>query len=223
MTSIAMATREIIKIKPFIEDFLGRNLINYNSLAQDILPDVEKRVGEKVKVASVAMALRRIGEKYQEEYDSKISKKLKEFVGSSMTIRLHLFEITVRLDQPFTDIVSAINNVVSKNDYLSIIKGNAEMSIITSSKHKERIIEICKPATIINISDDLAAIFINIPEDSSITPGLFYYFSKALTIEGINISELVSTFSEMQFILEDKFISDASRIITDLIKYTEVE
>lgn len=225
MVSVAEAAREIIKNRPFLEDALARNIINYNSLAIEIEDEIAKMVYPKiVKTTSISMALRRIGERYKESYDGKIEKELREFTDSETTIKYDLFEITIDLDfkvdlsKLVTDIY--LNIQADRNDFLSIIKGRRELTIITQIKYLKIIRKICSGYAIKKEIFDLAALSLNIPEDSLVTPGLFYYFTKALTLEGINIIELVSTFSEMQFILEEHVVNDASRIIRKMIRNT---
>ncbi len=226
MTTVSAVVREIIRNRSFLEDALARNIINYNSLAMELEEEIKKKLHPKqVKLTSISMALRRIGEKYRLNYDHKIDAKLREFTDSETTIKYDLFEITIKLTS-MVNISKLISDIYSKidtdiSDFLSIIKGRTEITIITHIKYREIIKKICQHFIIKNETYDLAALSLNIPSDSLITPGLFYYFTKALTLEGINISELVSTFSEMQFILDEQVVNDASRVIRNMIKNTK--
>ena len=225
MVSISEAAREIIKKKPLLEDFLSKGIINYNSLALDIEKEIQTLVGkEKVKISSIAMALRRIGEHYRKTVDNEISKKLKEFVNTNTTIQYDLFELTINISEikNISHLISKIYNTIdtSEGDFISITKGRTEITIITNMKLRNKILELLTTGDIKDEILDLAALSISIPDDSLKTKGLFYYFTKALTLEGINIIELVSTYTEMQFILDEEDVHKATALIRNLIKTT---
>lgn len=225
MVSISEAAREIIRKKPLLEDFLSKGIINYNSLAIDIKDEIQTLVGhDKVKISSVAMALRRIGEHYRETVDNEISRKLRDFVNTNTTIHYDLFEITIAISEGknISRLISRIYGTIDtrKGDFLSITKGRSEITIITNMKLRKKIHELIGGHDIKDEVLDLATLSISLPEDSLKTTGLFYYFTKALTLEGINIVELVSTYTEMQFILDEEDIHNATELIRNLIKTT---
>lgn len=225
MVSISEAAREIIRKKPLLEDFLSKGIINYNSLAIDIKDEIQTLVGhDRVKISSVAMALRRIGEHYRETVDNEISRKLRDFVNTNTTIHYDLFEITIAISEGknISRLISRIYGTIDtrKGDFLSITKGRSEITIITNMKLRDKIHELIGGHDIKDEILDLATLSISLPEDSLKTTGLFYYFTKALTLEGINIIELVSTYTEMQFILDEEDIHNATELIRNLIKTT---
>lgn len=226
MLSIASAAREIISRRPFIEDALSQGIINYNTLASQIQPEIERLIGLKqTKISSISMALRRIGDQYKIKITDTINQKLTDFVGSDTSLKYDLFEITYQITSGMnlSDRISKLYNdlTVDPSDFLSITKGRTELTIITNTRNKSSVSEAFKDIKIKNMTSNLAALTITIPDDSLKIPGLFYYFTKALTLEGLSIVELISTFTEMQFILEEEYISDASRIIRGLLKNAE--
>ncbi len=228
MSSIAEITRELVKSKPFLEDALVRGIINYNSLAEELIPQIEQITGEKnVKLPTVAMALRRLGDQLQTQYVGQIEGKLKDFINSDMIIKYDLFEITVGLgrDGSIGSQLAELYNIVpiNPNSFLSITQGTTETTIITQNRYKQEIMNLFRGQRLASTIDGLSALSIRIPENSSEVPGLFYYFTKALTMEGINIVELISTFSEMQFILSEDDVSKAAQVIRSLFKKLDIE
>jgi len=226
MLTVAQATREIISQRPFIEDALTQGIINYNSLAKIISEEVVFKTGKSnIKETTISMALRRIGEQYKTNITTKTVSKIKDFLGSDTSLRYDLFEITYPMTGKvdFAKVISKIFDgiTVSPNDFLSVTKGRSEVTIITNARNKSKVRSVFNNLVPKNETHNLAALTITIPEDSLEVPGLFYFFTKALTMEGINIVELISTFSEMQFVLEEDFIADAARIIRNLVKSAE--
>ncbi len=228
MSSIAEIARELVKRKPFLEDALTRGIINYNALAEELLPQIQEMAGSKeVKLTTVSMALRRLGEQLNAKHVVQIEKKLRDFVSSDMIIKYDLFEITVRL-VPNINLASSLSKIyelipVTSKSFLSVTQGSMEATIITHIHYKSQILEILKQFEIISIIDDLAALVIRIPENSTEVPGLFYYFTKALSMDGISIIELISTFSEMQFIVDEDDVPNASKTIRRLLKKVEID
>ncbi|WP_246615922.1 hypothetical protein [Aquimarina litoralis] len=59
MKTITDCVHNILRHQPFLEDALSRDIINFSSLATDLLPQVEKEMRKPVKPGSIVMALRR--------------------------------------------------------------------------------------------------------------------------------------------------------------------
>ncbi len=222
MASIAQVTRELVSRQPFLEDALARGIINYNALAEELRPKIEERVGRKVQPASISMSLRRLSQTVKKNQFERIEKHLQEFVGSDTTIKYDLFELTIRFNsnEDPSEVIGRLyeSGRYSSNDFLSLTKGTSELSIIANLKHRDFIKKLVNPKSIKSEVLGLAALSVFIPEDSLQIPGLFYYFTKALTTEGINIIELISTFSEIQFIVDEPDVLETSKIIRSLIR-----
>ncbi len=229
MRSVAEITRDIIERKPFLEDALVRGIINFNSLAEEIFPEVkEKTRNSDVKLTTIAMALRRLSENLQQRNILTIEKKLQEFVDSQTTLRYDLSETTFEIDKKSSEFGNKIGQIYSlvpieKGSYLSITMGTNEITVISRSKYEKEISNILRGAKIKSKVKNLAAVSITIPEDSLDNPGLFYYFTKALTMDGINIVELISTFSEMHFIVYEDDVSEASKTLRKILRKVEIE
>ena len=52
--------------------------------------------------------------------------------------------------------------------------------------------------------ENLSSLTLNIPESSIETIGLFYIVTRALNWENINIIDIVSTYTEMTFIVKEE-------------------
>ncbi|RMG38051.1 MAG: hypothetical protein D6732_05625 [Methanobacteriota archaeon] len=228
MVSVAEITRELVKSKPFLEDALIRGIINYNALAEELLPQVQERYTEgSVKLATISMALRRLGEQLSTQHIAQIQKKLGEFASSDMVIKYDLFEITVEISSA-KDLGKTLSKLyqivpITPNSFLSVTQGTSETTVITQSHYRHEIMELFNNFTLISKIDNLAALSLRIPETSAENPGLFYYITKTLAMDGINIVELISTFSEMQLILDEEDVAEASKTIRRLFKKVEVE
>jgi len=226
VSSIAQITRELVARQPFLEDALAKGIINYNSLAEELKPKVEKILGTTVQATSIAMSLRRHSRSVKHNLIDRVEKRLKEFVGSDTTIKYDLFEITLKLrtDEDPSELISKLyeKDRYRSADYISLTKGISELSIIANIRHRDFIRSVIPTDRIKCEVLGLAALSVFIPEDSLQIPGFFYYFTKAITMEGVNIIELISTFSEIQFIIEEPDVLETSRIVRSLIQQSHL-
>jgi len=224
MPSIAQVVSEIVEKKAFLESALATGIINYSRLAEDIVQEVRndpKLRGTKVKQSAVMMALRRLAGSLNEDY-----KKLSDIIGASSSLEMdyskyNLFSATIERSSEVNNIIRSLYDIVDigNRDFLTITSGMTEVTIISNMRHQEEILSQFEQSAILNIDNDLASISLIIPEDSFQTPGLFYLVTKQLFWDGINIREVVSTLTEMNFIVKQIDIPDVMTSLQRLIDH----
>lgn len=213
MITVAFAVSQIIKGKPFLEEALSQDLINLSSLSRLILPEVEKLTAKRVKVAAVLMALKRHPQILQ------TSLRVKKVLGErhDLIIRSNLIEFTIlNVDFPIEKHKRVVEFAEeTKKYFLTITQGIFETTVIVSQELREKIEAILVKDKIISQFDNLSSITIRLPGKTVLTPGVYYSILKILAWEGINVVEVVSTFSEFTIILEDKEVSRAFSLFKD--------
>lgn len=164
------------------------------------------------------MSLRRISEKTIE------SKNPVKFLESDIMIKSDLFEVTILKSDTIIENIKKLYDLMdfSKGDFITISHGMYEITIISNEKFKEKIKNIFPKEKIIKIIDDLSSLTIKIPTQAVSEVGYFYTFTKALNWENINIVEIVSTFTELTFILDENEIPHAFSTIKNIIKNKSV-
>ena len=220
MVSISHIARKIVKRSPFLEEALFKNIINYASLAIELKPEIEKDLGKEVDRAAIVMALRRLKDELDKSFVKGQSIKFSE---SDMIIKSDLVEMT------FVNSVSIITNIIklydsidfSKGDFLTITHGLYEITIIYSRKYKGKIKKFFESEKMIKSIEGLSSLTIRIPEQAINTIGFFYVVTKNLNWENINIIEIVSTLTEMTFILREDDIPRAFNTVKKLIEESE--
>ncbi len=185
-------------------------------MAEEIKKDVEKEYGNKVKNSAVMMALRRAQIKLGKSFVRTSTISLKE---TDISTKSDLFEITVlKSDSVINNIVKLYNIIdFSHGDFLTVTQGVHEITLISNKKYKNKIEKIMEYEKIIKIVDNLASLTINIPMESIKEVGLFYTITKALNWENICIIEIVSTLTELTFILKEDDIPNAFKVMKNLI------
>ncbi|MBN1385374.1 hypothetical protein JW968_00160 [Candidatus Woesearchaeota archaeon] len=214
MVTIAHIAKKLIEDKPFLLDALAKKIINYGALADMIQPDVEKEMGKKVKHSAVMMAIRR----YADALD-KVDAAQKFDYNSEIIMKTNLCDIAVSKSPSLFIKLKKIYETVNyeKGDQLNVIHGNNEVSIIISSKYLEKISKILEGERILNTEKDLVSLSLSYGMDFYRTPGIIYHVTKLFAWENINIIEIVSTLTELTFIISNKDSMRAYNALQKLI------
>ncbi len=216
MVTVSHLVEKIIEQKPFIQEALSNGIINNAALADQMLPEIEKELKKKVKFSAVNMAIRRLSEKLEQSFIS----KAKFDKNSDITLKSNLIEITVYKMEDSQEYIKELYSLVDikGGDFLTITQGLHELMIITNEKYEQKILEMFPNKLIKKSIKNLSSITINIPEESIETIGLFYIVTRALNWENIPIVDIVSTFTEMTFIIKEEDTARSFNVLKELIK-----
>lgn len=200
MPNITQISRQLIEKIPFVEEGIFKGIVHYGGLAKYLQPEIEKQLKRKVKLSAIIMGLRRIGEDIQAKHLVEV-KKLG--IKSEIIVRSDLFEITIINSKRTTNKIKDIHTLVnfSKDDFLAITQGIYETTIITNKRHLLGIQQIFSKEETEIIINDLSALILRIPPESWKIVGLFYIVIKKLSWHNIGVIEIVSTLTEMTFII----------------------
>jgi aspartokinase len=215
MATISHIVKQMIKDKPFIEEALARGIINYAALAEELRPGISSELGKKVKTSAVMMALRRLAEGLK----IKFKKEKIRFDEGDITIRSDLFEVTILKSSSVVNNIRRLYDLVdfSRGDLLTITQGIYEVTIITNKRYRARVMKILEKEEIVKTINDLSSLTIKIPLKAVETSGFFYFITKALHWNNINIIEIVSTLTEMTLILDEKDVPRTFSTIKELV------
>jgi len=216
MVTVAHLVEKMIEQKPFLQESLNQGIINNAALAERLLPQIEKELKKKVKFSAVNMAIRRLGEKLKKSFVHTVKFDL----NSDITIKSNLVEIIVYKTEELQNNIKKLYTIVNlnKGDFMTITQGLHEVMIITNQKHEPKVLDVFLGSTVKKKIRNLASLTINIPEESVETMGFFYLVTRTLNWENINIIDIVSTFTEMTFIIKEKDTSRAFEVLSKLIK-----
>ncbi len=214
MITVPEATKKIVERSRYLTEAMSKGLVNYSSLARYIKPELEAMLLKPVSEASILMALRRLERELQPKFVP-----LKIFTTPpDMIVRSNLFEITLSNSEMLSHMYQQLfeKHKEQKSSFFTMTEGLAETTFIASNDLRQSFEQILKDQTILAIIEHLSAITIRLPEESITTSGVYYFFLKSLAWEGINITEVVSTYLELTIILEDKQIHRAFGILQSL-------
>ncbi len=216
MANVTDVVEKIIAEKPFIQEGLSRGIINHAALAEELTPMIEKELKHKVKFSAVNMAIRRLSEKMHKTVMADIS--FDEF--TDISLRTDLAEITLFHHIDSNKIIQQLYALVDlkSGDFLSITQGMHELMIITNDRYFEKIKKLLPGNIIKHSMKNLSSITVNIPTQTTNTFGLFYISTRALNWDNVNIIDIISTHTEMTFIVREEDAPRALEALKRLIK-----
>ncbi|MBL7054535.1 hypothetical protein ISS05_02145 [Candidatus Woesearchaeota archaeon] len=216
MVTTSHLVKKLLENKPFLLEGLSKGMISHSSLAEELKPKIEGELNKKVKDAAIIMALRR----YSEELNEKLMLSKKFNFSGEINMKTHICDFNVLKTQPLLAKIKSLYNLVDfeKGDFLNIIVGNNEVSIVINEKHKDKLLKFLKDEKIINKEFGLVALNITFSGDFIHTPGIIFQVVRKLAWENINVFEVISTMTELTFIIGKKDSMNSYDIMDQLVK-----
>lgn len=200
MVTVSHLVQKYVQGKPFLQEAIVRGIVSYGSLAEEAKPVIEKELGKKINTFAVTMALRRYAEKLIE-----IHKPKKEVRPSELMMKTNLCDITFVKSPSLMKKLDILYRKMDfeKGDIMNIIQGSYEISIISGEKHEKIILELLKNEKMIHLERGLVSLTLIYEYNNEFlyTPGAIFTAIRLLSWEDINIFEVVSTNTELTFII----------------------
>jgi len=216
LKTIASCVQEILVSRPFLEEALAREIINFSALAKDLNATISEMLRKPVKDGAITMALRR----YNQPLTVKNSVQLKTIFKNlgDITVRSNLSDFTFQNSKTLIKSHSKVLEKINTNQqiFYAFTRGIFESNIIISSSKKDRLFEVFKEETLIGSQDNLSAISINLPKGNSKIAGLYYQIFKRLAWDNVTLYEVISTTNEFTILVEDHLVDKAFSVIKGL-------
>lgn len=216
MVTVSHLAKKIVSEQAFVEEALGRGIISIANLAEEMLPKIEKELNKKVRHAAVVMALRRYSDEIAER-----RKKARAFdYTGEIVMKTNMCDFTVIKTTSLLSKLKTIHSLVDfeRGDTLNVIIGNNEVSVIINEKYMQKLARFLSGEKILNKEQGLVALTIIFTADDFMhTPGVIFDAVRKLAWENINIYEIVSTMTELTFILNKKDSMKAYNVLQELV------
>ncbi|MEM3525973.1 MAG: ACT domain-containing protein [Candidatus Jordarchaeaceae archaeon] len=215
--SIAEAARLIVSGKPSILDGMRQGVINFSALAEMIKEQVMEIVGRKsVNVDSIKMALMR----YAEELKSKqqfLERQIAEVTANSvLELKNNVAVLTIN-QKGFIIRLDQILNSLDSFRFLQLTQGTETFTVVTDLQSKEKIVKVVGKSNIVLEIDDQSAIVIVSPKQIIDVPGVIAYITDLLSSNGINITQIISCYTDTLLIVDRKDALKAYQILENKI------
>ena len=214
--TVSHLVKKIVGENSFLMEAMGKELISYGNLAEQLKQDIEKELGKKVKEPAIIMALRRYADDLRD-----FDKKTRRFrFEGEILMRTNIMDFNIVKSNSLLNKIKNLYGLIDfeRGDVLNIILGNNEVSIITNEKYKEKLSNFLKGEKIINKEFDVVSLTLSFrSKDFIYTPGVVFTAVRNLAWNNINILEIVSTMTELTFILKKKDSIKAYNILSSLV------
>ena len=188
--------------------------MNMSSYAYKIKPEVEIITKKKVTITSLVVSLSRIKKELKKQQPL-----IRDIEIKNITTKLPITEIVYDNSEKFIEELGTLHKEISlsREDFFVSTSSINEMNIIVSSKVASKVIKHFKNKPKI-INHNFAAIGISFGSENFGTPNVFFSLISVMARARINIEELVSTSTELIFIIAEKDFTQTVSLFSKLYK-----
>jgi hypothetical protein len=210
--STAELTREYIDSHPSVRDCISKDLINYSSLARQIMKDLGLTHEEAVLAACRRYALKLS----KTDLEGQIIGIFKE---STLEVKSRIIIVIAKNDWVvLRNLEEVVKKILAEKSALQIIQSSNAITVMSEDKHLPTIQKAIGDEYILRIREELAEITLKSPSRIEDVPGSFAYISGILAENGINLVEAVSCYTDTIFVVEKDVVMKAFEILSGLIE-----
>lgn len=221
--------RNMIKIQPIVREIvlseveacfaLTNGYMNMSSYAYQIRPRVEALTKKKVTIASLVVSLSRLRKEFRKERPL-----VHDVVIKNITTKLPISEIIYENNAKFIKDLESLHRKLelSQDDLFTTTIGMAELDIICSSNIEKKILKHFRSKPIV-VNRKLAAIGVSFGKEVFDTPNVFFSLLSVTARARINLEELISTPTELVFIVAEKDFGKTVALFSELHRKTNVK
>lgn len=212
MIKIQSIVRDIVMGEIEAYTALTNGYMNMSSYAHRIRPSVELETKKKVTITSLVVSLSRLRKEFKKEHPL-----IQEVAIKNITTKLPLTEIVYENSDKFIKELESLhkNIAVSQEDFFTTTIGTTEIDIICSANLENKVLKHfkMKPKW---INHNYAAIGVSYGTEVFGTPNVFFSLLSITARARINIEELVSTPTELIFIVAEKDFGKTVALFSEL-------
>lgn len=214
----------MIKIQPIVREIVLKELeayialtegyMNMSSYAHRIRPLVENSAKKKVTITSLVVSLSRLKKEFKKQ-----KPLIQNVVIKNITTKLPITELVYENSDKFIEEMGTLHKNLSltREDFFVATISIHEMNIFVSSNLSGKVIKhFNKKPKIIN--ENFAAVGVSLSSESFNTPNTFFSLLSVTARASINIEELISTSTELVFIIAEKDFSQTVALFSKLYK-----
>jgi len=197
MLKISDALAKIVDVNDFLKAGLAHRLFNLSQLSRYLKPLIEARLQKEVKESAILMNLSRMQRDYSKSY-----KFTDQFLVEKISVQANLFTATFAKSPVLHKQVNQFYKWIQKfKGFISISESSKEITIIVEVGFLERMPEFIK-ADPIFIKKNLTGIGVQFDAEYTKTPGFLYLVLQKTTLQGVNLIEVFSTYTEFMIFVD---------------------
>ncbi|HUD44676.1 MAG TPA: hypothetical protein VMR41_03995 [Patescibacteria group bacterium] len=216
MISTADVVSEIIRNQPLLEDGLSRGIISYSALARDIRPQIEEKLMKKVTRGAIVMAVKRVSKNLK----NRVKKTDQEINLTGITVRSDLVELTYANSETIAGNFKHVFSIAEKHNetMCNLSQGIRETMFIVGKDIVLDIEKLFRNERYVAKVENLSSITILLAKNTINIPGVYYSILKLFAWNDISVIDIISTFSELTIIFNNKDIDTAFSLLKNYKK-----
>jgi hypothetical protein len=213
----AEIARRYIEDHPSIRDCLGYDIINFTSLGRKIRADTGLANQEAVEVAC-----RRYRRQMRAEHPLE-ARVLEVVKASRIEVRTRVVIITAPNDWEMLGRVLEVGRTLlaDRRHLLQLLQGPGALTVLCEEDLADSILGAIGRRAPLEVHRRLSALTVRSPAAIVETPGVLAYLAGALFRAGINSLELMSVYTDSTFVVRERDILHAFRVLTELVHPVE--
>lgn len=202
MITTIQAVKQVLDETQAIPADFPLELVNVSALARRIQPNVQEKLQREVQPSTIGVSIQRLIVNAD-----LVRIELPELRIDTFNMQSGLVEVTYAKTPETTQLVRDIHRQHKSaymRDFLTVIYGTSEISIITKEKFFDEIAKtLCdhSPKAIVR---ELGCVSVQFSDKYLGVPNVIYVLLRALAGGNINVVEMVSTYTELAFIVAEK-------------------
>ncbi len=193
---------------------LTNGYMNMSSYAEKIRPIIEELTKKEITTNALVVSLSRLKKEFEKE-----EPLFREVIISNITTKLPLSELIFENSDKNLSNLESFHNMISlkREDFFTTTVSTTEINIICSSSMTDLVSRHFgqKPKFMAN---NLAAVGISYDKKYFRVPNCLYSLISIVAKARINIAEVVSTYTELIFIVEEKDFAQTVSLFSELHK-----
>jgi len=216
MASLSKIIEDRINNVPFLRENLSEGLINTSALARILKPELEERLGKKIKESTIIMSIGRL----PLAKNVSIQKRLTNVIDNigDLVVRSNLVKYNLKNYNGISKVQSGFlqksENIT--DSFYTVSRGINETTILINSQMVNLLEQEMENNFILSKTENLSAITMKLPEDNVQIEGVYYFILKKLAWKNITIEEVVSTTNEFTIVVKSDLISKAFDVLINL-------
>jgi len=199
MKKISDALREITQRNPLLQFGISHGLFNLSKLSKFLQKQIAARTQKEVQVSAITMSLSRL-----QRQAKKIAPQIQQFEVENILIYSDLFTMTfVKTPEVHQQIQKLYTAVQQQNGFMTLSEGGNQITIILENNF----LDLTKPMiTATPVYENLAVSSVGVRFAAKYLdiPGFLYIVLQQIVLQGINVVELSSTYTEFIIYIEKR-------------------
>lgn len=212
-STAAEVTRRYIDDHPSVRDCLSFNIVSFTALARKIRAETGLANQEAIEVAC---------RRYQRQMKTSVpleQRVLDVVRASRLEVRTRVAIITARNDWEMLGQVLETGRTLlaDRRHLLQLLQGPGALTILCEEDLVEAVLAAVGKRATLGVHTHLSALTVRSPEVIVETPGVLAFLAGALFRAGINSLELMSVFTDSTFVVRERDVLHAFRVLSSLV------